>query len=108
MMGDGRDLKSLQMRVAALVRAAQTDGAEMTRPARAAFLESFETGHQCKHCKPIVIDQTMPPEQRARAVQAAISAHFSRLALASARARGRSAEADAELADNLAQLDAAE
>jgi len=108
---DQGGLRSTQARIAALTRAAMTDGAEISAPGRKAFLESFQTGHECRHCPPIIIDQSLAPEQKARAVQAAISAHFSRLALASARARGKaqvlmrqSRAADRELADGLAQL----
>jgi hypothetical protein len=114
MTDDPRSLRSLQARIAALTRAAQTDGSEISAPGRAAFMKSFETGHECQHCTPIVIDQSLPPEQQARAVQAAISAHFSRLALASARSRGKaqalirqSRAADRAIAEGLAQLDAA-
>lgn len=110
---DPRSLRSLKARVAALTRAAQTDGSEISAPGRAKFLANFETGHTCKHCGTITIDQSLPSEQRARAVQAAISAHFYRLALASARTRAhakvlmrQARAADAELERGLAQLDA--
>lgn len=113
MADETSDLRSAQARIAALTRAAQTDGREISAPARRAFLESFLTGHTCGLCKTVTIDQSLPPDQRARAVQAAISAHFTRMALKSARARSRAraaereaAEASAELHERLAQLDA--
>lgn len=104
---DPDDPQNVPQRIAALTRAARTDGSEMSRPAREAFLRNFETEHTCKYCGTITINQAMPPEQRARAARAAMSAHFHRLATVSARARAaveHAAEAEAELE----QLDAAE
>lgn len=77
--------------IAALTRAARTDGREISAPARKAFLESFETEHRCGRCGTVTIDQSLPPEQRARAARAAMSAHFRRLAAVSVA--GRSAMA---------------
>jgi hypothetical protein len=97
-----------QRRIAALIRAAQEDGTEMTAPARAAFRESFLTGHKCKVCKPITISPKLPPEQRARAAAALISAHYRNLAKRSKRVRAREKadrEAEREL-EQLAQFDA--
>jgi len=73
--------------IAALTRAAKTDGREISAPARRAFLEKFETEHTCDRCGTIRIDQSLPPEQRARAVKAAISLHFRRLASVSVAGR---------------------
>jgi hypothetical protein len=73
--------------IAALTRAARTDGREISAPGRAAFLASFQTRHTCKHCGTIEIDQSLPPDQRARAARAAMSAHFRRLASVSVTAR---------------------
>lgn len=104
----------MHARIAALTRAATMDGSEISAPARAAFMERFKTRHECKLCGVVEIDQTLPPKQRARAVQAAITAHFTRLAarprIARMRARQlyRSAQqAEAELDQELADLDTA-
>jgi hypothetical protein len=96
--------RSEHARIAALTRAAQSDGSAMTAPARAAFLDGFKTGHKCKYCKPITIDQSLPPEQRARATQALISLHFTRIRKARKKA-AQASKADRELAGDLAQLD---
>lgn len=85
------DPKALQRRanatIAALTRAARTDGREMSAPARSAFLASFEIMHECRHCGRVEIDQSLPPDQRARAARAAMSAHFRRLAFISVAGR---------------------
>lgn len=85
------DPRALQRRanatIAALTRAAQTDGRTISAPARAAFLEKFKTEHTCTHCGTVKIDQSMPPDQRDRAVSAAISLHFRRLAAVSVAGR---------------------
>lgn len=113
MADETADLRSAQARIAALTRAAQTDGREISAPGRQAFLKSFLTGHSCKLCKPVTIDQALPPDQKARAAEALMRAHFTRMALKSALARGRArrgrdeaSDADRELAEGLAQLDA--
>jgi len=110
------DPRALQRRanatIAALTRAAQTDGREISAPARKAFLASFETQHSCKHCGVINIDQSLPPDQRARAAKAAMSAHFRRLAAVSVAGRatlerigGMVDAAEEQLRDELEQLD---
>jgi hypothetical protein len=113
MADETSDLRSAQARIAALTRAARTDGREISAPARKAFLDSFLEGHSCNLCKPVTINPALPPDQRARAAEALMRAHFTRLALKSALARGRIArgrdeasDADRELAEGLAQLDA--
>lgn len=92
------DPKALQRRanatIAALTRAARTDGREISAPGRAAFLRSFETEHTCTHCGTIKIDQSLPPDQRARATKAAISAHFRRLAAVSVAGRSAMSRID--------------
>lgn len=79
--------RSIHARIAALTRAAQTDGSVISAPARAKFLENFETEHKCRLCGTVTINQSLSPQQRLRAVEAARRAHFSRLALA--RYRGQ-------------------
>jgi hypothetical protein len=98
--------------IAALTRAAQTDGREISAPARNAFLAKFETQHHCRHCGTITIDQSLPPDQRARAVKAAITLHFRRLAAVSVAARstmtrldGMAAAAEEQLRAELGELD---
>lgn len=85
------DPRALQRRanatIAALTRAARTDGRDISAPARKAFLASFETEHRCDHCGTITIDQSLPPDQKARAARAAMSAHFRRLASVSVAGR---------------------
>lgn len=111
-MSDDQTLRSLHARIAALTRAATTDGGEISAPARAAFMKRFETRHECKLCGVIEIDQSLPPRQKQRAVEAAIRAHFTRLAARPrvARARARrlyvtAKEAETQLAEELADLD---
>lgn len=113
-MTDDRSLRSMHARIAALTRAARTDGREISAPARSAFMKRFETRHECKLCGVVEIDQTLPPAQCARAVQAAITAHFTRLAARPRIARMRAAQlyqsaaqAEAELDEELAGLDRA-
>jgi hypothetical protein len=98
--------RSANATIAALTRAARTDGGEISAPARRAFLEQFETRHECKFCGVVEIDQTMPPEQRARAAAAARKLHFTRLATASSLARAAEAKAAAIAHEAEAQLDA--
>lgn len=112
MKTDDPVLRSIQARVAALTRAARTDGSEISAPARKAFMDRFEVRHECKLCGVIEIDQTLPPRQRQRAVQAAITAHFTRLARRTRVARNRAARASVaaekvknELAEQLAEID---
>lgn len=115
-MTDQAEAEALQRRanaqIAALTRAARTDGRAISAPARAAFLERFETRHECRHCGVIQIDQSLPPEQRARAARAAMSAHFRRLAAASklarytaARIEAQADQVDEQLRADLAALD---
>lgn len=98
--------------IAALTRAAQTDGREISAPARKAFLKKFETEHHCSHCGTVKIDQSLPPDQKARAVKAAISLHFRRLASVSVAGRstlervgGMVDAAEQQLSAELAELD---
>ena len=111
-MTDDASLRSMHARIAALTRSARTDGREISAPARAAFLQKFETRHECKLCGTVEIDQSLPPAQRQRAVEAAIRAHFTRLAMRPriARARARrlyvdAKKAEAALSEELAGLD---
>lgn len=76
--------RSLQARSAANHRWAHTDDrAAGTLPARLAFEARFE--------REVDPDGTLPPAERAKRAANARSAHFQRLALASARARRRRA-----------------
>jgi hypothetical protein len=99
--------------IAALTRAARTDGREISEPARKAFMRGFETKHTCGHCGTIEIDQSLPLEQRDRMARAAMSAHFRRLAAVSVTARaamrrldGIAGEAETQLDRELGELDA--
>ena len=73
--------RRLRARIAANTRAANEDGRQMTRAARAAFLNGFEAQ--------VDPDGSLPPEERHRRARAALRAHMSRLAARSARARRR-------------------
>jgi hypothetical protein len=106
-------LRRANATIAALTRAARTDGHEISEPARKAFMKSFETEHRCRHCGTVTIDQSLPPEQRARAARAAMSAHFRRLAAVAVAARGATRrlddiarEAETQLDSELGELDA--
>jgi hypothetical protein len=88
--------RSENARIAALTRSAQEpSGTAMTAKARQSFWDSFETGHECAVCAPVVIDQSIPKTERQRQAAAARSAHFSRIArnarIAATAARGRKA-----------------
>ena len=117
MTSQTQDPAALQRRssatIAALTRAARTDGREISAPARRAFLDSFQVEHTCRHCGTVTIDQSLPPDQRARAARAAMSAHFRRLAAVSVAGRsamdrisGMVGEAEAQLDRELGELDA--
>ncbi len=76
-------LRSLRARLAALTLHASTDSTLHTAPARKAFLAKFEDL--------VDPDLVLPVAERLRRAAIARRAHFTRLALASARARSRSA-----------------
>jgi hypothetical protein len=104
--------RSANATIAALTRAATTDGREISAPARKAFLEQFDTEHKCKWCGTVTIDQSLPPAQRARASATARTLHFTRLATISRLARSAEAklaqqagEAEAQLDADMAELD---
>jgi hypothetical protein len=74
--------RSLRARLAAhSLHAKVVDPAAHTAPARAAFLARFE--------REVDPDGTLPPAERMRRAEHARKAYFAKLALASARARGR-------------------
>ncbi len=86
--------RSENARIAALTRSAnEPSGTAMTAKARQTFWDSFESGHECGLCKPVVIDQSLPLDERQRQAAAARSAHYSRIArsarIAAAVARAR-------------------
>lgn len=104
------NLSSVHAQIAALTRWARTpDRSAATSPAREAMLAKFEHRHECALCGVVEIPEELRGEARARAVAAAMSAHYKRLALRSATARGqaralhRTARAtERELHDDLA------
>jgi hypothetical protein len=69
----------LAARIAAHSKWANTDPTEGTAAVRAAFLDRFE--------REVDPDGTLPPAERARRAEHARKAYFTRLALASAKAR---------------------
>jgi hypothetical protein len=73
--------RSIRARLAAhTLHAKVTDPAAHTAPARQAFLDRFE--------REVDPDGTLSPADRARRAEHARKAYFTRLALASAKARG--------------------
>lgn len=76
--------RSMAARVASYSSWANTaDPSARTAPARAAFMERFE--------RQVDPDGVLPVVERQRRAEAARKAHFTRLALASARSRRKSA-----------------
>jgi hypothetical protein len=71
--------RSLRAQIAAHAMHARNDPVETTAKARAAFLAKFE-----READP---EGVLPPEERRRRAEHLRSAHFARLALASAKAR---------------------
>ena len=86
-------LRTLRARIAAFSLHAQRDPRETTKKAREVFLASFEDQVDPLH--------ELPAVERQRRAEAARKAHFTRLSLASAKARrqraaqGHQADADA-------------
>jgi hypothetical protein len=73
----------MRSRLAAHVMHSVHDSREVTKPARAAFMERFR--------KQVDPDGLLAPEERERRAQHALRAHMVGLALKSAKARRRSA-----------------
>ncbi len=73
--------RQLRARLGAYTRASQYDGKAVTAKARQTFLDQFE--------QQVDPDKQLPPAERARRAQAARKAHFTRLAMKSAKARSR-------------------
>ncbi len=71
--------RSLRARLAAHALHACRDSREVTAPARAAFLNRFQDQ--------VDPDRLLSPQERARRAEQARKAHFTRLALQSARTR---------------------
>lgn len=76
-----RSQRKLRARLAAYTRSSQYDGRAVTAKARQTFLDQFE--HQ------VDPDNQLPKAERARRAEAARKAHFTRLALRSARTRAK-------------------
>jgi len=79
-----RSLLSLRGRIGAAVLHSQRDSRELTVKARAAFERTFLDA--------VDPERSLPEEERNRRAQHARTAYFSRLALASAKARRRKSE----------------
>ncbi len=75
--------RSIRGRIGAYSLHAQTDSRELTKPARRAFLATFEAA--------VDPDGILPEHERTRRALAARKAHFAKLALKSAKARRRRA-----------------
>lgn len=74
-------IRSAAGRVGGYVKASRYPPDELTREARAAFLSKFD-----READP---DGTLPPDERRRRAEALRRAHYSRMALASAKSRRR-------------------
>lgn len=77
--------RSLQARLAAHAMHASHDSRQTSAPGRAAFLKRFEAE--------VDPDGALPAAERARRAEHARKAHFTRLAMRSAKARRRKATA---------------
>ena len=75
--------RSLRARIAAYSLHSQYDPRETTKPARQAFLATFEAA--------VDPEGILPPHERQRRAEAARKAYFAKLALRSAQARRRRA-----------------
>ena len=75
--------RSLRARLAAQTRWAHQDSREGTRKARETFLASF--------LDRVDPDRVLPDEERLRRAESLRKAHFTRMALASARSRRKTA-----------------
>ncbi len=75
--------RSARARIAALNLHSQRDPQQTTKPAREAYLSSFE--------RAIDPQRVLPPEERARRAKRALRAHMIELALRSAAVRRRRA-----------------
>ncbi len=75
-----RSHASLAGRIGAFTVHARYDSRELTKPARAAFLRTFE--------QEVDPEGVLEPEERARRAAAARKAHFARMAYESAKRRG--------------------
>ena len=73
--------RQLRGRLGAYTRSSQYDGKAVTAKARQTFLDRFE--HE------VDPDHQLPVAERARRAEAARKAHFSRMAMKSAKARSR-------------------
>lgn len=69
-----------------LTNAARGNITSLSRSGRRAFRDGFDTGHGCRVCPTITIDQDLPPDERARRADALYRLHFARMAAAKARA----------------------
>lgn len=72
---------STRARIGAYTLHSRYDSRELTRPAREAFLTSFE--------RQVDPEGTLDPAERAKRAENAKRAHFTRLALRSAQSRGK-------------------
>jgi hypothetical protein len=75
--------RRIRSSIAGYARSSKYDGREMTATARARFLARF--------LDEVDPDRQLPEPERIRRAEAALRAHMKRLALRSARARGRRA-----------------
>jgi hypothetical protein len=73
--------RKLRARLAGLTRSSLYDGKTVTAKARQTFLDQFE--------ERVDPDKQLPTAERARRAEAARKAHFTRLAMKSAKARSR-------------------
>jgi hypothetical protein len=74
-------------RLGGYATAARYDGLAITGEARTTFRESFRAGHSCKLCPVFAMPEGLPESEVARRAEALRRAHYTRLAIASGKAR---------------------
>ena len=81
----------LRSRLGGSATAARHDSREINAKARATYRDSFRTGHGCAVCERVDLPADLSDAERTRRAEALRKLHYGRLALKSARGRGRAA-----------------
>lgn len=76
-------------RLGGYATAARYDGHAINAKARATYRDSFRAGHGCKLCPAFTMPEGLPEAEVARRAEALRRGHFTRLAIASSRARAK-------------------
>jgi hypothetical protein len=77
----------LRARLGGYAARAKHDGVKLTAAARATFATSFRAGHACRVCPLVEMPSGLPEAEVVRRADALRRAHYTRLALRSARSR---------------------